>query len=65
MQSGWISPVVIVGGAVKGTWEVQGERVRVSWFREAGRPPRMGIAEEVERLSAILGWRLRPEISLG
>jgi hypothetical protein len=65
MQSGWISPVVIVGGAVKGTWELEGERVRVSWFREAGRPPRTGIAEEVERLSAILGWRLRPEISLG
>ena len=35
-QSGWISPVVVAGGVVRGTWELDGDRVRVAWFRETG-----------------------------
>ena len=53
-QSGWIAPIVVAGGVVKGTWEIDRERVRVAWFREAGRPPRSRIEAEVERLAAIL-----------
>jgi DNA glycosylase AlkZ-like len=53
-QAGWISPVVVAGGAVCGTWELDGERVRVSWFREAGRTPRAALRAEVERLASIL-----------
>ena len=63
-QSGWISPVVVVGGVVRGTWEVDGDRVQVAWFGEAGRPPRKALRAEVTRLSSLLGRDLRPEISI-
>lgn len=53
-QAGWISPVVVSGGVVCGTWRVDDDRVRVEWFREAGRAPGPMLDEEVERLSAIL-----------
>src|SRR5216117_897305 len=39
MQSGWISPVVVAGGMVKGTWDRAGHELRVGWFKEAGEPP--------------------------
>ena len=39
-QAGWISPVVVAGGVVCGTWELDGDDVRVAWFAEAGKPPR-------------------------
>ena len=53
-QSGWISPVVVAGGAVSGTWSLDGDRVQVAWFGEAGKPPRTALAAEVKRLSSIL-----------
>ena len=62
-QAGWISPVVVVGGVVCGTWELDGDRVRVAWFREAGRLPRNALEEEVARLSSILDRGLRSAIS--
>lgn len=63
-QSGWIAPIVIAGGVVKGTWGVDGDDLRVDWFKEMGRPPRTRIVEEVERLSTILGRSLRSRIAL-
>jgi hypothetical protein len=63
-QSGWISPVVVARGVVCGTWELDGERVRVAWFREAARPPRKALNEEVARLSSILDRGLSTAISL-
>jgi hypothetical protein len=63
-QSGWISPVVVAGGAVRGTWEFDGDQVRVAWFREAGRPPRNALKTEVARLSSILDRGLGSAISL-
>jgi hypothetical protein len=63
-QSGWISPVVVAGGAVCGTWEFDGDRVHVAWFREAGRPPRNALKAEVARLSSILDRGLRSAISV-
>jgi hypothetical protein len=61
-QAGWISPVVVVGGAVRGTWELDDDRVGIAWFREAGRPPRAALESEVARLSSILdrplGWSI-------
>jgi winged helix DNA-binding protein len=63
-QSGWISPVVVAGGVVCGTWELDGERVRVAWFREAGRLPRNALEAEVARLSAILDRGLVAATSL-
>ncbi len=53
-QSGWISPVVVAGGVVSGTWELEGDLLRVAWFREAGKPPRKALEAEVARLSSIL-----------
>jgi hypothetical protein len=61
-QSGWISPVVVVGGVVSGTWELDGDHVRVGWFGEAGTPPRKALRAEVDRMSSILGRDLRPVI---
>jgi hypothetical protein len=64
LQSGWIAPVVVAGGSVKGTWQPDGDLVRVGWFKEAGAPPRSQIKEEVERLASILDRDLRSEVSL-
>jgi len=63
-QAGWISPVVISGGAVAGTWELDGDGVRVAWFREAGRPPRRALDAEVARLGSLLDRELRSVVSV-
>ena len=63
-QSGWISPVVVVGGVVRGTWEVDGDRVHVARFGEAGKPPGNALRAEVTRLSSVLGRDLRHEIGI-
>jgi hypothetical protein len=63
-QSGWISPVVVAGGVVCGTWELDGERVRIAWFRETSRVPRKALEAEVARLSSILDRDLSAAISL-
>jgi hypothetical protein len=60
-QSGWIAPVVVAGGVVLGTWELEGDIVRVEWFSESGRIPRGGLRAEADRLSAIIGRALRIE----
>jgi hypothetical protein len=62
-QSGWIAPVVVAGGVVRGTWELAGDAVQVTWFKEGGAVPRAALGGEVERLGAILGRELR--LSLG
>lgn len=64
-QSGWISPVVVAGGVVSGTWKLERNTVRVAWFREAGAAPRGVLDEEVARLSAILGRPLIAEVASG
>jgi hypothetical protein len=53
-QSGWISPVVVAGGVVRGTWELDGGQLNVAWFNEAGRVPRRELEAEVARLGSIL-----------
>jgi hypothetical protein len=63
-QSGWISPVVVAGGVVCGTWELDGGEARIAWFGEAGRPPRKALQAELERLSSILNRDLRSAISV-
>jgi hypothetical protein len=47
--------IVVAGGVVSGTWSLSGGQVVTAWFREAGRAPREALAEEVERLTAVLG----------
>lgn len=62
-QSGWIAPVVVTGGVVTGTWELDGDTVRVAWFGEAGRPPR-ALSAEVARLAALLERDLRASVTV-
>ena len=47
-----------------GTWELNGDRVRVGLFGEAGTVPRRAIGSEAERLSSILGRDLRVEVAV-
>ena len=54
-QAGWIAPVLVVGGVVRGTWELKGDRVTVAWFKEGGKPPQRAIGAEAKRLSGIVG----------
>jgi len=61
-QSGWIAPVVLVGGVVRGTWGVVADRLQVAWFKEAGAVPRTGLLAETKRLSTIVGRTFRLEL---
>jgi hypothetical protein len=61
-QSGWIAPVVVARGVVRGTWELDRDTVRVAWFEEAGKPPRKALGAEVGRLSELLGRDLRADV---
>ncbi|MGH2399490.1 MAG: winged helix DNA-binding domain-containing protein [bacterium] len=63
-QAGWIAPIVVAGGVVRGTWELDGDQVRVAWFNEAGRPPQRALQAEVARLSSILGRDLQTAVRL-
>ena len=63
-QAGWIAPVVLAGGAVRGTWGLAGDRLQVAWFKEAGAVQRTALQGEVKRLSAILGRDFDLEVSL-
>jgi hypothetical protein len=63
-QAGWISPVVVAGGRVSGTWELDGAEVRVGWFDESGRPPKRALQAEVTRLSTVLDRDLRSVITV-
>src|SRR2546427_5302879 len=38
-QSGWISPIVVAGGGVRGAWALDGDHLRIAWGSEARRPP--------------------------
>jgi hypothetical protein len=57
-QAGWISPVVLQGGVVAGTWELDGSTARVRWFDETGRPPKRALGSEVARWGRIVGRSL-------
>jgi Winged helix DNA-binding domain len=63
-QAGWISPVVVAGGRVSGTWELDGTNVEVAWFDESGRPPKRALQAEVTRLSTVLDRDLRSVITV-
>jgi hypothetical protein len=63
-QSGWIAPVVLAGGVVRGTWELGDDRITITWFKEAGAMPRTAVQAEVKRLATILDRELRLEVGL-
>jgi hypothetical protein len=62
--AGWISPVVIAGGTVAGTWALDGIVARIGWFREHGGPPQDALQAEVARLSSILGQDLKADVGI-
>jgi hypothetical protein len=61
-QAGWIAPTVVAGGSVKGTWQIDGDRLRVGWFKEEGRVPRDQLRAEASRIAEILDRDLGLEI---
>ena len=63
-QAGWISPVVVAGGVVSGTWRLDDAQVVVDWFGEMGRPPGAALTEEVARLAEIHGRPLEVQIAV-
>ena len=63
--AGWISPVVVVGGVVSGTWQVDGDRAAVTWFIEAGRTPAKALQAEVKRIGRIVGRDLTLAVTRG
>ena len=54
-NQGWISPVVLIDGAVAGVWshKLQGKRLRVQIdpFGKLSKSERAGIQREAERLA--------------
>lgn len=62
-QAGWITPVVLVGGAMAGVWrhDVKGRvcEVAVEPFGRLPKAARTALTGEAERLAAFLGAELR------
>jgi len=61
-QAGWISPVVVRGGVVAGTWEGDGSTLRISWFAEVGKPPKQALGAETARFARLVGRNLAVEV---
>jgi hypothetical protein len=51
--AGWIAPVVLVDGRVRGTWEARNGTLAVEWFREGGRVPTSALRAETTRIAAL------------
>jgi len=62
-QSGWIAPILVVGGTVAGTWELNGDAVRIGSFGDIGRKAGLALAREAHRLGSVIGRELRTEIA--
>ena len=60
--AGWIAPLLVVGGVVRGTWTRDGDRVTIEWFAESGKPPSSALGQEVDRLSRLVGRLLTYEV---
>lgn len=47
--------LVLRGGVVTGSWAVRSDVLEVTWFAEAGSPPREALTAEAGRLGGLLG----------
>ncbi len=56
--AGWIAPIVVAGGRIRGTWEARNGSLAVEWFREGGKPPTKALEAETERMAALTGIAL-------
>jgi hypothetical protein len=52
--AGWISPVVIAGGVVAGTWQTTSDRIEVRLFEEAAPISTSGLEAEIARVQQLL-----------
>jgi Winged helix DNA-binding domain len=61
---GWLSPVLLVDGVMKGVWshELRGDRVAIEIepFGRTARAVKAAVGEEAERLAAFLGGKAEP-----
>ena len=62
---GWISPVVVAGGRVAGTWQTTGEVLEVALFAEAGRVSAEALEAETARIAALRGAALTLSVRTG
>ena len=53
--AGWISPIVVVGGRVAGTWELDKDTLAVSLFPDAERPPMDALEAEAAHVAQASG----------
>lgn len=63
--SGWIAPVVLVGGRVAGTWTAAGSALTVVLFAETPKVTMSAIEAEAVRIGAFLGTSLTVRIQAG
>jgi hypothetical protein len=61
--AGWISPIVVSGGVVAGTWQLDGDRLVISWFEEVARPSDRALRVEAKRLGRIIERDLELELT--
>ncbi|MFI9504065.1 winged helix DNA-binding domain-containing protein [Nocardia sp. NPDC052566] len=59
--AGWISPLVVAGGRITGTWELTEDTVLLSMFDDAKPLPEHGIDAAVDHLAAVAG---RPKLTV-
>jgi hypothetical protein len=52
--AGWISPVVVAGGRVVGTWDVADGVPQVHLFPDAEPPPAAPLGAEIDRMTELL-----------
>lgn len=52
--AGWISPVVVAGGGVAGTWEIDDRKPQVRLFEEADPIPGPALDAEIARIEELL-----------
>jgi hypothetical protein len=52
--AGWISPVVVLGGRVAGTWAADGEEITVTPFPDVRKLPGKALKQEIKRVTALL-----------
>ncbi|MGQ0617547.1 MAG: winged helix DNA-binding domain-containing protein [Acidimicrobiia bacterium] len=60
--AGWISPVVVAGGRVAGTWQADGDVLTVELFGESEPVDPAALADEVAMLGRVLGRELTPSV---
>jgi DNA glycosylase AlkZ-like len=62
-QSGWIAPLVVAGGEVIGTWELDGSTVRIGTFAGGRKPAKQALTSEARRMAALLGRELTLDVA--